>query len=89
MNLLIQDLFLQEQVRPSSNRQMRHFQKNWKKLTSDPQILGIAEGYQIPFFIKAKPDGAFQLTSYNGEGGVFWWTWEFKTYLEKVPFGWQ
>ena len=28
---------------------LRHFKKNWKKLTQDKEILKIVGGYEIPF----------------------------------------
>ena len=47
---LVQNLFHREQRSglPVAGR-LTHFQENWKKLTNDPQISELVEGYQIPF----------------------------------------
>ena len=47
---VVQNLFLQEHRSglPVAGR-LKHFQENWKKLTSNHQILELVEGYKIPF----------------------------------------
>ena len=52
---LVQNLFPQEQRSglPVAGR-LTHFQENWKKFTSDPQILELVEDYQIPFSSEPK-----------------------------------
>lgn len=51
----VQNLFSQEQKPglPVAGR-LKHFQENWKKLTSNPAILILVEGYQIPFSSEPK-----------------------------------
>ena len=32
---------------------LKHFHMNWEKLTSDPYIINLVQGYQIPFSSKS------------------------------------
>lgn len=50
MNLLIQDLFLQEQVRPSSNRQIKAFSEKLEKIDKRPSDFGNSRGLSNPIF---------------------------------------
>ena len=66
VHTLVQNLFRQEQRSdlPVAGR-LKHFLKNWKVLTSDPHILEIVEGYQIPFLSilqQVKPPAAIQFS---------------------------
>ena len=66
VHALVQNLFPQEQRSdlPVAGR-LKHFLKNWKVLTSDPHILEIVEGYQIPFLSipqQVKPPAAIQFS---------------------------
>ena len=55
MHPQVQNLFSQEQKSglPAARR-LKHFQENCKKLTSNPAILILVEGYQIPFSSEPK-----------------------------------
>ena len=66
VHALVQHLFPQEQRSdlPVAGR-LKHFLKNWKVLTSDPHILEIVEGYQIPSLSipqQVKPPAAIQFS---------------------------
>ena len=66
VHALVQNLFPQEQRSdlPVAGR-LKHFLKNWKVLTSDPHILEIVEGYQIPFLSipqQVKPPAAIKFS---------------------------
>ena len=52
---LVQNLLRQEQWShlPVAGR-LKHFQKSWVQLTSDPQVSEIIEAYQIPFLSEPK-----------------------------------
>ena len=55
VHALVQSLFPQEQRSDLPiARRLKNFQENRKKLTSNPQISEIIEGYQIPFLSEPK-----------------------------------
>ena len=77
---VVQNLFPQEQRSRLSAGRLKHFQENWKKLKSDPQILVLEEGYQIPFSSepkKTKPPNPAHLCQLFGvkmwQYPVFYW----------------
>ena len=40
---------------------VKHFVKNWQKLTDDPMILDIVRGYEIPFILLPKGNQSYQI----------------------------
>ena len=68
---LVQDLLPQEKSSdlPVAGR-LKHFLENWKKLTNNPQILELVEGFSNPIFINTKAYKSFQPSLFNKKGRI-------------------
>ena len=51
VHLLVANLFLVKIKQLPKAGRVKHFVKNWQRLTNDPMILDIVNGYEIPFIL--------------------------------------